>query len=126
MSDPRRLTAGKATLDEPRRLRRLDCVGESKFQDALVAIAGGKRRESQQIETNAEVRREPDNAFDANAIQVFIAGKLVAYLPRELAAQYAPRFDAKSLGGMPCPAEIRGGWRDGGGEGSFGVRVWLP
>ena len=104
----------------------MDCVGESKFQDALVAIAGGKRRDSQYIETNAEVRREPANTYDANALQVFIAGKLVAYLPRELAAKYAPRFDAKGITALACPAEIRGGWRDRDGEGSFGVRVWLP
>jgi HIRAN domain len=105
---------------------RIDCVGESRYQDVLGEIAGGKRAESQYIETNAEIRREPGNLYDANAIQVLVGGQLVAYLPKEEAALYAPVMDARGLRAAPCPAEIRGGWRDETDEGSFGVVVWLP
>jgi hypothetical protein len=106
---------------------RLECVGESKYQAALTEIAGGKQHESQYIDTNAEVRREPDNAFDPNAVQVFIAAKLVAYLSRVDAARYGPWMDAHGIPAMPCPAELRGGWRAGPkDEGNFGVVVWLP
>ena len=107
-------------------LRRVNCVGESKFQDALVAVAGGKQPQSQYIETNAEVRREPGNVHDTNALQVWIAGRLVAYIPRDEAAVYAPAMDAVAMASLPCAAEIRGGWKDGSDEGSFGVVVWLP
>lgn len=105
---------------------RVDCVGESKYQNVLSELAGGKQLESQYIETNAEVRREPGNLYDPNAIQVFLGGQLVAYLPREEAAFYAPMMDARVITALPCPAEIRGGWLDGPDEGHFGLCVWLP
>ena len=121
-------------FDDPRRppggpgagKRRVECVGESQYQDALSAIAGGKRRESQYIDTNAEVRREPGNAHDPNAIQVLIAAKLVAYLPRGQAARYAPAMDRRGMQALACAAQIRGGWKNGMDEGGFGVVVWLP
>ncbi len=105
---------------------RIDCVGEANYQDALSELAGGKQPESQYIETNAEIRREPGNLYDANAIQVAVAGQVVAYLPREEAAFYAPVMDARGLAALPCPAEVRGGWSENGDEGHFGVVVWLP
>lgn len=111
---------------QPGRLRRVEVVGESRYQRALTRIAGGKRSESQLIRTNAEVRREPDNVHDRNAVQVLIAGEVVGYLPREEAADYAATLDQLPDGGCPCDAEIRGGWQSGGSEGHFGVVVWLP
>lgn len=125
MAGVRRLFADRQAERQPR-LRRIEVVGESRFQGALTAIAGGKRRESQSITTNAVVEREPQNSFDRNAVKVLIAGQLVGYLSREDAARYAPAMDAAALEALPCPAEIRGGWRSGGDEGHFGVVVWLP
>ncbi len=110
----------------PGRLRRVNVVGESRYQRALTRLAGGKRRESQRIRTNGEVRREPNNPFDPNAVQVLIGGEVVGYLPREEAAKYAPVLDQLPRAGYACDAEIRGGWRDGNDEGHFGVVVWLP
>jgi hypothetical protein len=104
----------------------VDAVGEANYQAALIELAGGKQRDSQYITTNAELWREPDNAFDGNAVQVRIAGRLVAYLPRQEAARLAPLMDADSLAAIPCSAEIRGGWRQGRDEGHFGVVVWVP
>lgn len=104
----------------------MEVVGESRYQEALTRIAGGKRRESQLIRTNAELRREPTNPFDRNAVQVVIAGDVVGYLPRDEAAKYAPALDQLPRAGFACDAEIRGGWRDGDDEGHFGVVVWLP
>lgn len=38
--------------------------------------------------------REPENAFDENAIQVFtLTGVLLGYVAREFAADWAPHFD---------------------------------
>ncbi|MCK9521115.1 MAG: HIRAN domain-containing protein [Dehalococcoidia bacterium] len=110
----------------PGRLRRVEVVGESRYQRALTRIAGGKRRESQLIRTNAELRREPDNVHDRNAVQVLIAGEVVGYLPRSEAEQYAGPLDELPDGGWPCDAEIRGGWQSEQDEGHFGVVVWLP
>lgn len=126
MAEVRQLFAGGQGSGR-NRLRRLNVVGEARYQEALTALAGGKRRESQAIATNGVVEREPANPFDANAVRVLIAGQVVGYLARGDAAQYAPTFDAIGLLAMPCPAEIRGGWQAGpGDEGHFGVVVWLP
>ena len=105
--------------------RRVDAVGESNYQAALTELAGGKQRESQYIETNAELWREPANPHDRNAVQVRIGGRLVGYLPRLEAAQLAPAMDAAGATAVACAAEIRGGWREGKDEGHFGVVVWV-
>jgi hypothetical protein len=106
--------------------QRVDAVGESQYQVALTELAGGKQRESQYIETNAELWREPDNTYDANAVQVRIGGRVVAYLPRAEAARVASVMDEAGLVAVACAAEIRGGWKEGGDEGHFGVVVWVP
>lgn len=90
--------------------RRISVVGEARYQDALSEIAGGKSPDGRTITTNAEIRREPANRFDTNVIQVLIAWRVVGYLSRGDAAEYAPALDRAQLAGVPCPAEIRGGW----------------
>ncbi|MCC6381566.1 MAG: hypothetical protein IT304_03610 [Dehalococcoidia bacterium] len=126
MAEVRRLFASAEGSGRAGR-RRLAVVGESRYQAALTAIAGGKRRESQVIMTNAVVEREPTNAFDVNAVRVLIAGQTVGYLARAEAAQYGAALDAIGLAALACPAEIRGGWKSGPtDEGHFGVVVWLP
>lgn len=42
----------------------------------------------------AELRREPDNPYDKNAIQVIVNGLPVGYVPREVARDLASRIDA--------------------------------
>lgn len=41
----------------------------------------------------AELRREPKNAYDKNAVKVIIDGKHVGYVSRRLALELAPRMD---------------------------------
>lgn len=62
-----------------------------------------------------ELRREPRNTFDANAIAVFAGGKQIGYLPRQAAAIVAPWLAAKR--GRYVSGIIRGlrdgpGWTD--------------
>jgi HIRAN domain len=52
---------------------------------AAVALAPGDR---------LELRREPDNEHDANAIAVDGGGAHLGFVPRELAAEIAPALDA--------------------------------
>lgn len=40
-----------------------------------------------------EIKREPDNKFDANAVMVLADGKQIGYLGREYAAIVAPMMD---------------------------------
>jgi hypothetical protein len=40
-----------------------------------------------------ELRRDRDNEHDPNAIAVYAGGEQVGWVPRELAAELAPRLD---------------------------------
>jgi HIRAN domain len=49
-----------------------------------------------------ELRRDPDNEHDPNAIAVLAGGEQVGWVPRELAAELAPELDA----GRPWSAAV--------------------
>lgn len=67
-----RHTAGK----KPRRF--VEIVGESHYQDALSAIAGGKTHDGHQLPVHARLIPEDGNPFDPNAVRIEIQGKKVA------------------------------------------------
>lgn len=105
-----------------------DIVGESHYQDALSRIAGPKTEEGVEWYCEAELRPEPSNPHDRNAVAVMIQGLKVGYLAREDAMAWkralanTGRPDAPTL----VDAVIVGGWRrPGGDEGSFGVKLDL-
>lgn len=105
-------------------------VGESRYQDALLALTGGKRTwAGAHSRVVAQLVPEFDNPNDPNAVEVRIGGELVGYLPREMTARYH-HLIAETIateGAARCEAEIRGGWeRPGGDIGRFGVIVLLP
>lgn len=43
---------------------------------------------------DVELRRDPDNKYDANAVQVRYLGYMVGHLSREVAARIAPLLDS--------------------------------
>ena len=105
----------------------LDAVGESNYQEALVAIAGRHKRDTQIVPVGAVIRREPNNPFDGNAVRVEIEGKLVGYIPREQANRVAYQMDSHSTSEATCDAQIRGGWRTNQfDEGMYGVKLGVP
>jgi hypothetical protein len=62
-------------------------VAGSRFQsDALAADAAAPGRP-------LELRRDPENEHDPNAIAVLAGGEQVGWVPRELAAEIAPHID---------------------------------
>ncbi|WP_270242350.1 HIRAN domain-containing protein [Rothia kristinae] len=63
----------------------------------------------------AELRREPDNAHDPNALAVWIDGRHAGYISAAMAKQYSPIID-KKLNGQPCLAHILSLSQDGQGE----------
>ena len=112
----------------------VEVVGESHYQDALEAIAGGKTQHACRLEKWAHLVREPDNPYDRNAVAVHIDGVKVGHLAREDAASYSIIFDEllQRHGLRPvCLATIIGGWRrysESGtieSEGSYGVELAL-
>jgi HIRAN domain len=65
-------------------------VAGARFQaDALAADAAAPGRP-------LELRREPDNEHDPNAIAVLAGGERIGWVPRELAAEIAPQLDRGS------------------------------
>lgn len=106
--------------DEP-----LEVVGESRYQDALWRIVGGRRREPVRYETKAVLEPERDNTYDPNAIKVLIDGALVGYLSREDAASYRPGLlrlmESSPTGCVALAAAIVGGGPRSNGIGFLGV-----
>lgn len=106
-----------------------EVVGESKYQDHLERITGGRTEESANIRTRAILALEDDNPHDPNAVCVRIDGLRVGYLPRRFAKSYRAQLAKANApkGHYWCAAVIVGGWDRGGGDrGHFGVRLDLP
>jgi HIRAN domain len=103
-------------------------VGESHYQDALTAIAGGKRPDGANLQTQAALVFEPTNPYDPDAVAVYVDGHKVGYLPRPAAQAYGPvgrQLAAQQQYGV-CRAVIVGGWvREDGDTGHFGVTLDL-
>lgn len=105
----------------------MDVVGESYYQDALTAICGPHSRTGHEQEYLAELRRDPSNRYDSNAVGVWIMGRKVGHLGRDQAGRVSEQMDAASLAVVACDAQVRGGWRTNQyDEGQFGVRLAVP
>jgi hypothetical protein len=107
----------------------VDIVGESRYQEALELICGGRVEKGAWLRTVAVLILEDDNPHDNQAVRVDIEGHVIGYLRREHARQYRKRLGEA---GHPqitarCKALIVGGWDRGGGDrGHFGVKLDLP
>jgi hypothetical protein len=68
----------------------------------IAGVAGAARHHAPQLQSDAaapgrplELRRDPANEHDPNAIAVHLAsGEQIGWVPRELAAEIAPALDA--------------------------------
>lgn len=92
---------------------RVNVVGESHYQDAIAAAAGGRELSGGEDEARcrAVLIPEPNNPHDANAVRVAVQGKTVGYLSREAATDYQPvLMDLHTSGRLGwCHARIAGG-----------------
>jgi hypothetical protein len=66
----------------------------------VVGVAGAGRHHAEAIASDAvtpgsrlELRRDPENEHDPNAIAVHAGGAQVGWVPREVAAELAPELD---------------------------------
>ncbi len=103
----------------------LEVVGESRYQEHLRFICGDPDHKARQTVT-AILVPEPDNAYDPNAVSVQIAGSIVGYLPRDVAAEYLPglrRLMATNNGYIALEGVVVGGGMVGNRAASLGV--WL-
>jgi hypothetical protein len=105
----------------------MEVVGESTYQDALVAICGKHSRTGYDGEHQATLVLEPSNAYDPNAVMVMIGGLRVGYLAREQAIRVGGFIRAAGLDRATCDARVQGGWRTNQyDEGHYGVRLAVP
>jgi HIRAN domain len=89
---------------------RVEVVGESHHQDALVAITGRTEFVDVLHECVALLIPEPSNPHDPNAVAVHIEGHHVGYLSREEAPEYGVLLRALWAAGKAptCVAVIAG------------------
>ncbi|OWU80448.1 HIRAN domain-containing protein [Phaeobacter sp. 22II1-1F12B] len=98
-----------------------DIVGESHYQDNLHMICGGYSPNGHELYCSAELRHEPSNPVDSNAVAVYIRGRKVGFVP----AYIAPEISAALNGRIAkIEAVIVGGWKRSDTDvGHFGVRL---
>jgi HIRAN domain len=89
--------------------------GESHYQDAIRACAAGADLEvtsddACSCEFSVRLIREPQNAYDANAVAVrSVADETLGYLPREVARECAQILDRiGSVATVECAARAYG------------------
>jgi hypothetical protein len=108
----------------------VDVVGESFHQDALLALTGGRRSYGgASVPVVAELRPDPDDPVDAEAVAVLVDGRRVGWMHHDdgLAWRATIERAIAERGTARCHAVIRGGWDRGHGDvGAFGVVLLLP
>ncbi|MFJ5988859.1 HIRAN domain-containing protein [Lentzea sp. NPDC092896] len=91
-----------------------EVVGESHYFKELRGLAGATT--TGEREMVAQLRREPSNRHDRNAVQVLIERRVVGYLPRESAAEYAIPLQSVERAGKVAQCRARVWWRRGPGD----------
>jgi hypothetical protein len=105
-----------------------EIVGEGSYQAALDAICGGKCEDGYKLPVVAQLCFQEDNPYDQNAIVVLIDGKVVGYIPRDLAPEMRDAILNLNPEERPvtCDAKVVGGWiRGPTDEGHYGVKLSL-
>ena len=103
----------------------IDVVGESNYQEALEAAAGGRKSRGVNKTVTAELAPEDDNPYDSNAVAVLIDGAKIGYLARADARRFREEagIQLESARRILCRGRIRGGWQRGRDRGHFGVTL---
>ena len=118
-----RTSSVEATLYEGHET--LEVVGESRYQETLWRIVGGRSREPVRYETHAILMPEADNKYDENAVAVVVQGQPVGYLSRDDAAAYRPGLrrlmETSKNNLVALAATIVGGGSRSDGIGFLGV-----
>jgi hypothetical protein len=75
----------------------------------------------------AELRAEPTNRFDPNAVMVLVGNRVVGYLAREVASEYQSVL-LRWSGPATCQARIKGGYglEERNRFASLGIELFMP
>jgi single-stranded-DNA-specific exonuclease len=85
-------------------------------QDVVAGVHEGAR---------LELRRQPDNAYDPNAIGVWYGSLQLGFLKRPIAARIAPNVDSGERYTAEVTAVTGGGTSAGGGARSLGINIYV-
>jgi hypothetical protein len=108
----------------------LDVVGESYQQENLWALVGGASSEKIRVEVIGYLVPEPENKYDPNAIGVWIQGRKVGFVAKELAREIVDDLlrlmseNGDSLIGLR--GVIAGGGQYADGPGQLGAFLEYP
>lgn len=103
--------------------------GESRYQDALDRICGGRTKAGHKLEVPASLVLEYGGPHAPKAIRVDIDGQTVGYVERKAARTLWQKVAEAGLTSeaVTCDAIIVGGWDRGEGDsGYYGVKLDLP
>lgn len=100
----------------------LNLVREGHNQDVLIEMCGPLRARGYLIAVAAELIPEPGNEYDKNAIAVFVDGRMVGYVRRDLACTMSPALRRMKLPSLTLCGVMRGGSFTAD---KIGVHVWL-
>ncbi len=102
-----------------------DIVGESFYQAALDATAGGPDIGGVEEYVTARIMPQDDNPHDANAVAVLVRGEVVGHFARNEAPVIRDELIRIGLPhGALCDAVVVGGWyRDDDDFGHFGLKL---
>jgi hypothetical protein len=86
-------------------------VVESFYQEALHALCGGPCEAGYLIPVQVELRREPGNPHDRNAIAAYLlpSGRQIGHIRREIAASLGPVMDKLGIDVWRVAGVARGG-----------------
>lgn len=104
----------------------VDIVGEARHQDYLEELACGRDNRGCRVRCfGAELVREPENAYDTDAVRVDIGGRAVGYISRDAAPDYHDLIEGLWSRGelATCGATLTGGWVRPGDRGRIGVSL---
>lgn len=108
----------------------LDVVGESYQQENLKAIVGGSIREKVRVEVIGYLVPEPENKYDPYAIGVWLSGRKVGFVAKELAREINDdlvRIMSDNNGAyIGLRGVIAGGGQYEDGPGQLGVFLEYP
>lgn len=111
------------------RIRTVQIVGESFYEDALEKLAGPKTENGVNFRCAAELVPDNGNTHDANAVMVRLLGRHVGHLEREHAKRFREIMAALGLNGHALTGiqgRIHGGWKRPDDEGNYSVTLLLP